>query len=112
MSRVVRFDTYDVRFPTSMRLDGSDAMNPSPDYSAAYLVIRTGEPDPGSASGEPLAGGVGLCELRQLGSRTLTRALVSWGGRGRRAAQGTGVRPAPERARSRASTLAPARAMA
>jgi L-fuconate dehydratase len=56
MSRVVRFDTYDVRFPTSTRLDGSDAMNPSPDYSAAYLVIRTGEPDPGSASGEPLAG--------------------------------------------------------
>src|SRR3984957_12610186 len=54
MSRVVRFDTYDVRFPTSAQLDGSDAMNPSPDYSAAYLVIRTGEPDPGS--GEPLAG--------------------------------------------------------
>jgi L-fuconate dehydratase len=54
MSRVVRFDTYDVRFPTSTQLDGSDAMNPSPDYSAAYLVIRTGEPDPGS--GGPLAG--------------------------------------------------------
>ena len=56
MSRVVRFDTYDVRFPTSVQLDGSDAMNPSPDYSAAYLVIRTGEPDPGNGSGEPLAG--------------------------------------------------------
>jgi len=55
MSRVVGFDTYDVRFPTSLRLDGSDAMNPSPDYSAAYLVIRTEEPDPADG-GEPLAG--------------------------------------------------------
>ena len=56
MSRVVRFDTYDVRFPTSTRLDGSDAMNPSPDYSAAYLIIRTGEPDPGSGRGEQVDG--------------------------------------------------------
>ena len=34
-------DTYDVRFPTSLELDGSDAMNPFPDYSAAYVVLRT-----------------------------------------------------------------------
>src|SRR3954470_9991921 len=33
--------TYDVRFPTSRQLDGSDAMNPDPDYSAAYIVIGT-----------------------------------------------------------------------
>ena len=33
--------TYDVRFPTSMHLDGSDAMNADPDYSAAYLRIET-----------------------------------------------------------------------
>jgi L-fuconate dehydratase len=33
--------TYDVRFPTSRHLDGSDAMNPDPDYSAAYLVVET-----------------------------------------------------------------------
>ena len=31
----------DVRFPTSRQLDGSDAMNPDPDYSAAYVVLRT-----------------------------------------------------------------------
>lgn len=31
----------DVRFPTSERLDGSDAMNPDPDYSAVYVVLRT-----------------------------------------------------------------------
>jgi L-fuconate dehydratase len=34
-------DVVDVRFPTSLELDGSDAMNPDPDYSAAYLVLRT-----------------------------------------------------------------------
>jgi L-fuconate dehydratase len=30
-----------VRFPTSRELDGSDAMNPHPDYSAAYVILRT-----------------------------------------------------------------------
>ncbi|HEX9335158.1 MAG TPA: L-fuconate dehydratase [Pseudonocardiaceae bacterium] len=39
--RIVTVDTYDIRFPTSRELDGSDAMNPNPDYSAAYVVIRT-----------------------------------------------------------------------
>jgi L-fuconate dehydratase len=34
-------DAVDVRFPTSLDLDGSDAMNPEPDYSAAYVTIRT-----------------------------------------------------------------------
>jgi L-fuconate dehydratase len=33
--------TFDIRFPTSRELDGSDAMNPDPDYSAAYVVIET-----------------------------------------------------------------------
>jgi L-fuconate dehydratase len=45
MTRITGFDTYDVRFPTSRALDGSDAMNPSPDYSAAYVVIRTDASD-------------------------------------------------------------------
>jgi len=35
----------DVRFPTSENLDGSDAMNPAPDYSAAYAVLKTDSPD-------------------------------------------------------------------
>ncbi|MDP9475822.1 MAG: L-fuconate dehydratase [Actinomycetota bacterium] len=34
----------DIRFPTSKNLDGSDAMNPDPDYSAAYAVIQTDAP--------------------------------------------------------------------
>ena len=44
MTTITGFDTFDVRFPTSKQLDGSDAMNPSPDYSAAYLVIKTDSP--------------------------------------------------------------------
>jgi L-fuconate dehydratase len=43
--RIVGFDTVDLRFPTSRSLDGSDAMNKDPDYSAAYLVLRTDDPD-------------------------------------------------------------------
>ena len=45
MSRITAWETADVRFPTSLSLDGSDAMNPDPDYSAAYLRVRTDAPD-------------------------------------------------------------------
>lgn len=41
---VTDFEVHDIRFPTSEQLDGSDAMNPDPDYSAAYVVLRTDEP--------------------------------------------------------------------
>ncbi|WKN29699.1 L-fuconate dehydratase [Porifericola rhodea] len=34
----------DIRFPTSRDLDGSDAMNPDPDYSAAYVILETNQP--------------------------------------------------------------------
>ncbi|WP_328675982.1 L-fuconate dehydratase [Streptomyces sp. NBC_00343] len=44
-ARVIAVDTYDIRFPTSRELDGSDAMNPDPDYSAAYVVLRTDAAD-------------------------------------------------------------------
>lgn len=42
-SRITALEVLDVRFPTSEGLDGSDAMNPEPDYSAAYVVLRTDE---------------------------------------------------------------------
>jgi len=38
---ITALETYDIRFPTSREMDGSDAMNPDPDYSAAYVVLRT-----------------------------------------------------------------------
>jgi L-fuconate dehydratase len=44
MSKVTNMRVIDVRFPTSQHLDGSDAMNPDPDYSAAYCVLETDQP--------------------------------------------------------------------
>lgn len=41
MSVITGLRTVDVRFPTSESLDGSDAMNPDPDYSAAYVILET-----------------------------------------------------------------------
>ena len=41
MTKIIGIKTFDLRFPTSDHLDGSDAMNPDPDYSAAYLVLET-----------------------------------------------------------------------
>ncbi len=41
MTTIRDVEVVDVRFPTSRDLDGSDAMNPDPDYSAAYVVLHT-----------------------------------------------------------------------
>ena len=35
----------DIRFPTAQSLDGSDAMNADPNYSAAYVVLKTDSAD-------------------------------------------------------------------
>lgn len=45
MPTLIALETVDVRFPTSEFLDGSDAMNPDPDYSAAYVLLRTDAED-------------------------------------------------------------------
>jgi len=42
---IIHIDVRDIRFPTSGTLDGSDAMNPDPDYSAAYAILSTDRPD-------------------------------------------------------------------
>ena len=42
---ITSVEAKDVRFPTSLSLDGSDAMNPDPDYSAAYVILKTNHPD-------------------------------------------------------------------
>ncbi|GAA3315211.1 enolase C-terminal domain-like protein [Arthrobacter ramosus] len=47
MPSIISITTEDVRFPTSLELDGSDAVNVDPDYSAAYVVIRTDASDEG-----------------------------------------------------------------
>lgn len=45
MTTITRVVARDIRFPTSRGLDGSDAMNPDPDYSAAYVVLETDHTD-------------------------------------------------------------------
>jgi L-fuconate dehydratase len=46
----------DIRFPTSKEKDGSDAMNPDPDYSAAYVILKT---DQGELEGHGLTFTIG-----------------------------------------------------
>ncbi len=41
---ITGIETHDVRFPTSRTLDGSDAVNVDPDYSAAYVILQTDDP--------------------------------------------------------------------
>ena len=48
MSVITKVTTYDFRFPTSATFSGSDAMNPDPDYSSAYVVIATDAGDSGN----------------------------------------------------------------
>ena len=42
---ITDIEVKDIRFPTSKSLDGSDAMNPDPDYSAAYVILKTDHPN-------------------------------------------------------------------
>jgi L-fuconate dehydratase len=93
MTRITGFETYDVRFPTSRTLAGSDAMNAAPDYSAAYVIIRTDAPDPALA-GHGFAFTIGrgndvqLAAIRLLepflSGRDLDEVLADLGGLGRR----------------------------
>ncbi|SCF26008.1 enolase C-terminal domain-like protein [Micromonospora mirobrigensis] len=63
MARITAVDTYDVRFPTSRELDGSDAMNPDPDYSAAYLVLRTDDGPDGHGFTFTIGRGNDICRV-------------------------------------------------
>ena len=45
MTSITAITAHDVRFPTSLSMDGSDAMNKDGDYSAAYVVIHTDDPE-------------------------------------------------------------------
>jgi L-fuconate dehydratase len=66
-------ETVDVRFPTSRERDGSDAMNPFPDYSAAYVVLRTSA----GAEGYGLIFTVGRgTEVQVAGVRALASLVV------------------------------------
>lgn len=65
MARIIEVEVQDIRFPTSLALDGSDAMNPDPDYSAAYVTLRTDGPKALTGNGFTFTIGRGneLCVL-------------------------------------------------
>ncbi|KAF9517532.1 hypothetical protein BS47DRAFT_1339391 [Hydnum rufescens UP504] len=46
MTTITRYEIHDVRFPTSLSGDGTDAMNTDCDYSSAYVTLFTDSPDP------------------------------------------------------------------
>jgi L-fuconate dehydratase len=42
--KILSIEVKDIRFPTSESLSGSDAVNKDPDYSAAYVILKTNDP--------------------------------------------------------------------
>ena len=74
-------EALDIRFPTSLHLDGSDAMNVRPDYSAAYAIVRTDHPDGLAGHGLTFTIGRGneLCveAVRSLAPLLIGRTLES-----------------------------------
>ena len=74
---ITRIDAYDIRFPTSRALDGSDAMNPDPDYSAAYVILRTDASDGRKLEGHGLTFTIGRGnELCVAAARALAPLVV------------------------------------
>src|SRR3569832_552116 len=39
--QITGYEISDLRFPTSLTSDGTDAVHKDPDYSAAYVILRT-----------------------------------------------------------------------
>ncbi len=71
-------DVLDVRFPTSQSLDGSDAMNPDPDYSAAYVVLRAEGGHEGHGFTFTIGRGNDICcaAIEALGSHVVGRSIA------------------------------------
>ena len=61
MLKIVDVVVRDIRFPTSVALDGSDAMNPDPAYSAAYVTLKTNSSHCGNGLTFTIGRGNELC---------------------------------------------------
>jgi L-fuconate dehydratase len=74
---IKRITVRDIRFPTSRELHGSDAMNPNPDYSAAYVTLETDSELRGNGIAFTLGRGTELCVLaaERIGARLLNQDL-------------------------------------
>jgi L-fuconate dehydratase len=54
-------DVLDLRFPTSRTHDGTDAMHTDPDYSAAYVILKTGNGPEGHGLAFTIGRGNEIC---------------------------------------------------
>lgn len=74
---ITDIEVKDIRFPTSRQLDGSDAMNPDPDYSAAYVILKTDAGWEGHGLTFTIGRGNDLCveAIRQLAPYVLDQSL-------------------------------------
>lgn len=74
---ITDIEVRDIRFPTSRQLDGSDAMNPDPDYSAAYVILKTDAGWQGHGLTFTIGRGNDLCveAIRQLSPYVVDQSL-------------------------------------
>ena len=79
MTQITGIRTFDLRFPTSESLDGSDAMNPDPEYSAAYVVLETDGPHEGHGLTFTIGRGNEVCVAALEALGTLVQGLdLAW----------------------------------
>jgi L-fuconate dehydratase len=74
-TKITGLTVHDIRFPTSRALDGSDAMNAAPDYSATYVILETDAP--GGLTGHGLTFTIGRGnEICVVAARSLAPLVV------------------------------------
>jgi L-fuconate dehydratase len=84
--KITDLETFDIRFPTSRHQDGTDAMHTDPDYSAAYVIVKTDEGPEGHGFAFTIGRGNDLCVAAIEGfrhhvvGRTLNDITVDFGG--------------------------------
>ncbi|MFC3282151.1 L-fuconate dehydratase [Litchfieldella rifensis] len=79
MTTITRLEVKDIRFPTSRSLDGSDAMNAAPDYSATYVILHTDSELEGHGLTFTIGRGNEICvaAVKSLASRVEGRPLAA-----------------------------------
>ena len=59
--KITALETLDLRFPTSRTQDGTDAMHTDPDYSAAYVILKTDDGPEGHGFAFTIGRGNEIC---------------------------------------------------
>ncbi|KAI1411829.1 enolase C-terminal domain-like protein [Hypoxylon sp. FL1857] len=75
--KIIGYETYDLRFPTSLDASGSDAMNPAGDYSATHVQLKTNTDLVGHGISFTIGRGNDLCvaAARQIAERLVGKTL-------------------------------------